>query len=152
MVKSDPCYDWAVDWWSLGMMIHEMLFRDLPFPDLRGSRASEDIYRIIRECDVVFSKPRKGLNPSAAARLIIREVSIRPIESVSLAYSCASCLPRNPKFDLVVNNHTGSVASWLMSGSADLTGQQLLLARQSPSLDRTYVSLDCRTNQGTHKS
>ncbi|CAO3672718.1 unnamed protein product [Umbelopsis ramanniana] len=63
----------AVDWWTLGILLYEMLYGTTPF---KGSNRNETFSRILR-LDVAFPDPTKLPNakaPSANCKLIIRRL------------------------------------------------------------------------------
>ncbi|XWS36610.1 hypothetical protein CRYUN_Cryun20dG0099600 [Craigia yunnanensis] len=47
-------HDFAVDWWSLGIVIHEMLYGTTPF---RGSNRKETFYRILTKSPDLVGEP-----------------------------------------------------------------------------------------------
>ncbi|XVE78158.1 hypothetical protein DITRI_Ditri13aG0121500 [Diplodiscus trichospermus] len=57
-------HDFAVDWWSLAIVLHEMLYGTTPF---RGSNRKETFYRIL-------TKPAELLGEPTALRNLIRKL------------------------------------------------------------------------------
>ncbi|MBA0633468.1 hypothetical protein Godav_005378 [Gossypium davidsonii] len=53
-VISGKGHDFSVDWWSLGIVLHEMLYATTPF---RGSNRKETFYRILTKSPELMGEP-----------------------------------------------------------------------------------------------
>ncbi|XWS47172.1 hypothetical protein CRYUN_Cryun14cG0130500 [Craigia yunnanensis] len=71
-------HDFAVDWWSLGIVLHEMLYGTTPF---RGSNRKETFYRILTKSPDLVGEPtslrkliRKLLEKDFKRRIALGEI------------------------------------------------------------------------------
>lgn len=86
-------HDFAVDWWCLGVVLHEMLYGATPF---RGSNRKETFYRILSK------SPELVGEPTALRDLIRRLLEKDPVKRISVEEIKGHDFFRGVDWDLIL--------------------------------------------------